>query len=268
MESTEKKGQLVIIGGAEDHDGDCKVLREFVHYAGGDQARIAVLTAATSDPRKAGEDYRKVFERLGAKNVYVLDTVYREDSDDSEVFKILKESTGAFFVGGDQSRIIECIKGTDLDDLLRQRHREGMVIGGTSAGAAIMPDVMIVEGDSETNPSMDAVTMGTGMGFLPSIVIDQHFAQRGRLGRLVTALLKEPAILGLGIDEDTAVVVDGDELTVVGRGAVTIVDDSEAIYDNLDKLSGDDAIAVCGVKLHILPHGFRFNLKTRQPISK
>lgn len=268
MESAGKNGQLVIIGGREDHDGDCKILREFVHYAGGTEANLAILTAATRDPRKAAEDYLRVFRRLDVKNIQIIDTNRREDGENPEHLKIIEESTGAFFTGGDQSRIIELLKGTKLDDLLHERHREGMVIGGTSAGAAMMPDMMIVDGDSDTNPRMDAVIMGEGMGFLPSVVIDQHFAQRGRLGRLVTALLKEPAILGLGIDEDTAVIVDGDELTVIGRGAVTVIDDSEAVYDNLAELSRDEAIAVCGVKLHILPHGFRFNLKTRQPISR
>jgi cyanophycinase len=266
VESTRNPGQLVIIGGAEDKEGDCKVLREFIRCAGGTKAKIAVLTAATTDPREAGEDYIQVFERLGVEDVRVLNTIHREDADDPGALKIIEEATGAFFVGGDQAYIIDHVKGTKLDTLLHQRNREGMVIGGTSAGAAIMPDLMIVEGDSETNPRMDAVEMGPGMGFLHSVVIDQHFAQRGRLGRLISALLQQPANLGFGIDEDTAVIVDGDELRVVGRGAITVVDETEATYNNLEELLKDEAIAVCGVKLHILPHGFRFNLKTRKPV--
>jgi len=267
MESTKERGQLVIIGGAEDKEGDCKILREFVRCAGGTKAKIAVLTAATNDPRTAGENYTRVFERLGVEDVRVLDTIHREDADDPETLKIVEEATGAFFTGGDQAIIIEHIKGTKLDTLLHQRNREGMVIGGTSAGAAIMPDLMIVEGESETNPRMDAIEMGPGMGFLHSVVIDQHFAQRGRLGRLISALLQQPAILGFGIDEDTAVIVDGDEFTVVGHGAVTVVDESRATYNNLDELLKDEAMAVCGITLHILPQGFRFNLKTRKPVS-
>ena len=265
MESTKKRGQLIIIGGAEDKEGDCKILQEFVRCAGGDKAKIAVLTAATSDPHKAGEDYTRVFERLGVEDVHVLNTINREEADASETLKIIEEATGAFFIGGDQALIIERIKGTQLDTLLHQRNREGMVIGGTSAGAAIMPDVMIVEGDSKTHPRLNVVEMGPGMGFLQSVVIDQHFAQRGRLGRLISALLQQPANLGFGIDEDTAVIVDGDEFKVLGHGAVTVVDDSEA-YDNLDELLKHEAMAVCGVRLHILPQGFRFNLKTRKPV--
>jgi cyanophycinase len=266
MEEKRNRGELVIIGGAEDKSGDCNVLREFVRCAGGIKARIAVLTAATSLPREVGEDYMHIFERLGVEDVRVVDTERRDDAERPENLEIIEKATGAFFTGGDQARIIEYIKGTKLDELLHQRHAQGMVVGGTSAGAAMMPDVMIIEGDSETNPRADVVEMGPGMGFLPGIVIDQHFAQRGRLGRLIAALVQQPADLGFGIDEDTAIIVNGDEVRVVGRGSVTIVDESEATYNNLDEVLKDEPMAVCGVKLHVLPHGFRFNLKTRQPV--
>jgi cyanophycinase len=140
------------------------------------------------------------------------------------------------------------------------------VIGGTSAGAAMMPDEMIVGGASVSNPSVGAVRMGPGMGFLPGIVIDQHFAQRGRLGRLLAALVLQPAVVGLGIDEDTAIIVTGDEFKVVGSGAITVVDETTATHNNLEGLLKDEPIALCHVKLHILPHGYRFNLKTHQPL--
>lgn len=266
MESEKKRGQLVIIGGAEDKEGDCTVLREFVRCAGGVQAQIVVLTAATSVPKEVGDNYIRIFERLGVKEVRVIDTDRREDSNEPAILEMVEQATGAFFTGGDQARIIELIKGTQLDALLHKRHAQGLVIGGTSAGAAMMPDIMIVEGQSETNPKVNVVEMGPGMGFLPGIVVDQHFAQRGRLGRLLSALLQQPAVLGFGIDEDTAVIVTGDEFEVVGNGAVTVVDESTTTYNNMDGLLKDEALAVCGVKLHILPQGFRFNLKTRQPI--
>lgn len=266
MEGNSNRGQLVIIGGAEDKEGDCTVLREFVRCAGGTKAKIAVMTAATSLPGEVGEDYIRVFERLGVESVRVVDTDRRDDAERAENLKIVEEATGAFFTGGDQARIIEYIKGTKLDELLHKRNADGMVVGGTSAGAAMMPDVMIVEGDSETNPRADIVEMGVGMAFLPGVVIDQHFAQRGRLGRLIAALVQQPVVLGFGIDEDTGIVVDGDEVKVIGRGSVTVVDESGATYNNLDEVLKDEAIAVCGIKLHVLPHGFSFNLKTRQPI--
>lgn len=266
MTATQKYGKLVIIGGAEDKEGDCTVLREFLRLAGGVKAHIAVLTAATSLPGEVGDDYIRIFERLGAETVQVIDTRDRDDAERQEALDIAEQSTGFFFTGGDQARIIDLIKGTQLDKVIHRRHAEGAVVGGTSAGAAMMPDVMIVEGESQTNPRVDAVDMGPGMAFAPGIVIDQHFAQRGRLGRLISALVQEKAVLGLGIDEDTAVLVDGNDLEVIGRGAVTVVDESESTYNNLNGLLKDEALAVHNVKLHILPHGAHFNLKTRQPV--
>jgi len=129
----------------------------------------------------------------------------------------------------------------------------------------MMPDEMIVTGESETNPRMEVVEMGPGMAFLPGIVIDQHFAQRGRLGRLLSALMQQPAVLGFGIDENTAIVVDGTSLQVIGEGAVTIVDVANVTYTNADQLLKDEDIAICGAKLHILPHGYRFNIEKRTP---
>jgi cyanophycinase len=266
MEASHGRGPLVIIGGAEDREGDCVVLREFVRRAGGVQAHIVVLTAATSMPREVGDDYIRVFERIGAENVQVIDTEYREDGDKQEAVEKVQQATGIFFTGGDQARIIELVKGTRVDKTIRERHAQGVVIGGTSAGAAMMPETMIIEGDSATNPRVDIVDMGPGMGFLPGIAVDQHFAQRGRLGRLIAALVQQPAILGIGIDENTAVIVDGDEFEVVGQSAVTVVDESEATHNNLQGLLRDEGLAICGVRLHILPQGYRFNIKTRQPI--
>jgi cyanophycinase len=266
MGTERPQGLLVIIGGAEDREGDCTVLREFVRAAGGVKARIAVMTAATSLPKEVGDDYIRIFERLGAESVDVVHTERQEDSEREASIRKVEQATGIFFTGGDQSRIVDFIKGTSLHQVIHQRHEAGAVIGGTSAGAAMMPDEMIVGGASVSNPSVDAVSMSPGMGFLPGIVIDQHFAQRGRLGRLLAALVLQPAALGLGIDEDTAIVVSGDEFRVIGSGAITVVDESTATHNNLDGLLKDEMIALCGVKLHILPHGYRFNLKTHEPI--
>jgi cyanophycinase len=266
METAQKPGSLVIIGGAEDREGDCIVLREFVRAAGGVKAHIAVMTAATTRPEEVGDDYIRVFERLGAKSVVLVHTERREDSEREENIRRVEAATGIFFTGGDQSRIVDFIQGTSLDQAIHQRHAAGAVIGGTSAGAAMMPDEMIVGGASVSNPSVGAVKMGPGMGFLPGIVIDQHFAQRGRLGRLLAALVLQPAVVGLGIDEDTAIIVTGDEFKVVGSGAITVVDETTATHNNLEGLLKDEPIALCHVKLHILPHGYRFNLKTHQPL--
>ena len=266
MGTERTRGALAIIGGAEDREGECVVLREFVRAAGGVKAHIAVMTAATSMPKEAGEDYTRIFDRLGAESVEVVHTEHRDDAERESNIRKVEDATGIFFTGGDQSKIVDFIKDTSLDKAIHKRHGEGAVVGGTSAGAAMMPDEMILGGASVSNPSVDAVTMGPGMGFLPGIIIDQHFAQRGRLGRLLAALVLQPAALGLGIDEDTAIVVNGDEFRVIGQGAVTVVDESTSTHNNLDGLLKDEAIALCGVKLHILPHGYRFNLKTHLPI--
>ncbi|EKQ66903.1 cyanophycinase [Leptolyngbyaceae cyanobacterium JSC-12] len=266
MSTESNRGTLVIIGGAEDREGDCIVLREFVRAAGGVKAHIAVMTAATSMPKEVGQDYIRIFKRLGAEFVEVIDTREREDSEKESNIHIIEQATGIFFTGGDQSKIVDNIKGTPLDKAIHKRYAQGAVVGGTSAGAAMMPDEMIVGGASVSNPSVDAVELGPGMGFLPGIVVDQHFAQRGRLGRLLAALVLQPAVLGLGIDEDTGIIVNGDEFQVVGSGAVTVVDETEATHNNLEGLLKDEAIALCGVKLHILPHGYRFNLKTHLPL--
>ncbi len=262
----ETYGQLVIIGGAEDKEGDCKILREFVRRAGGLQARIAVMTVATGLPGEVGEQYMRLFERLGVEDVRVVDTARRENADDARALETITQATGVFFTGGNQARITECMKDTQLDTTLHKRFSEGIVIAGTSAGAAMMPDMMIVEGESETNPRMEVVNMDRGMGFLPGVIIDQHFAQRGRLGRLLSAVAQQPVNLGFGIDENTAIAVNGKELEVIGEGAVTIVDIANITHNNVNELLKDEPLAMCGATLHILPDGYKFDLEKRSPM--
>ena len=263
---SESSGQLLIIGGAEDKEGDCKILREFVRRAGGVNARIVVMTVATEMPREVGENYIKVFERLGAEDIRIVDTVQREDASSSTYLEAVEKATGVFFTGGDQSRITSILKDTEIDAAIHRRYQEGIVVAGTSAGAAMMPDVMIVEGDSETNPRVNVVEMAPGMGFLPGIVIDQHFLQRGRLGRLLSALAQQPAVLGIGIDENTSILVQNNKLQVIGEGTVTIVDVADIIHTNIGEILKDEALAICGAKLHILPDGYKFDLGSRKPI--
>jgi cyanophycinase len=267
MKAQAAQGFLIIIGGAEDKQDTCQILREVVRKAGGIKARLAVLTAASSQPFEVGKEYVRVFERLGVQDVQLVHTETREDANDPDVLQAIDQATGIFFTGGDQARLVDLIQGTDLHHRLQARSQSGLVIAGTSAGAAMMPDVMIVEGDSATNPRPDTVELCPGLGFLPGIVIDQHFAQRGRLGRLLTALVREPSILGIGIDEDTAILVKGNEFEVVGSGAVTVVDETDSTYNNLDQLLHDEDLAIFGVKLHILPNGYRFNLESHKPIK-
>ncbi|MBF2025723.1 MAG: cyanophycinase [Oscillatoriales cyanobacterium C42_A2020_001] len=268
MALPESYGQLIIIGGAEDKEGECKILREFVRRAGGLQARIVVMTVATGLPGEVGAMYMGVFERLGVEDVRVVDTDSRDDANNPTAIADIQQATGIFFTGGNQARITEYLKDTELDTALHKRFAEGAVIAGTSAGAAMMPDVMIVEGESESNPRPETVKMDRGMGFFPGVVIDQHFAQRGRLGRLLSAVAQQPAVLGFGIDENTAIAINAHEVEVLGESSVTIVDVSGLTHNNVDELLKDEPLALCGVKLHILPHGYRFNLDTRSCICQ
>ncbi len=263
----ETHGQLVIIGGAEDKEGDCTILREFVRRSGGLQARIVVMTVATGLPGEVGQMYLNIFERLGVESVKVVDTAKRENADDAKGLELIQQATGVFFTGGNQARITECLKDTQLDAMLHKRFADGIVIAGTSAGAAMMPDMMIVEGESETNPRMEVVRMDRGMGFLPGVVIDQHFAQRGRLGRLLSAIAQQPVHLGFGIDENTAIAINGKELEVIGAGAITIVDVANITHNNVEELLRDEPLALCNATLHILPHGYKFDLETRSPME-
>ncbi len=259
-------GQLIIIGGAEDKEGECTILREFVRRAGGREAKIAIMTVATRLPGEVGNDYRRIFSDMGVDVIDIVDTEREEDVDSPRDLEVIENSTGVFFTGGDQSRITNLLKDTKIDNLLHRKLAQGLVIGGTSAGAAMMPDVMIVEGEGETNPRVDSVTLEPGMGFLSRVAIDQHFSQRGRLGRFISALIQQPAVLGFGIDENTAIAVDGDEVEVIGEGAVTIIDVSDIEYTNLKESLHDESLAICGAKIHILPRGYRFNLQQRKCI--
>ena len=260
-----KQGHLLIIGGAEEKRGECKILREFVRYAGGTEAQIVVMTVATGLPGEVGADYRRLFEDLGAKDVQIIDTGRREDGSDSRALEAIEQATGVFFTGGDQARITDLLKDTQIDELLHKKYAQGIVIAGTSAGAAMMSDQMIVEGESETHPRIDMVEIEPGMDFLPGVIIDQHFSQRGRLGRLLSALIQQSASLGFGIDENTAIAFSDGEIEVIGDGTVTVVDLSDMTHSNVKKSLHDEPLAVCGAKLHLLPHGYRFNLDKKEP---
>lgn len=262
----EVHGQLIIIGGAEDKEGDCSILREFVRRSGGLQARIVIMTVATGLPGEVGEDYTRIFERLGVEHVQVVDTARREDASDPKALEAVNNATGVFFTGGNQARIKECLKGTELEQKLHERLSQGLVIAGTSAGAAMMPDMMIAEGESETSPRMDVVRMDEGMGFFHGVAIDQHFSQRGRIGRLVSAIAQQPVVLGFGIDENTAIVVNGTIVEVIGEGAVTVIDTEDMTHSNIHGVLKDEPLSLCGARLHILPHGYRFDIDKREPI--
>src|SRR5829696_5364819 len=214
-----KPGPLVIVGGAEDKTGDCVILSEFLRLAGGAKADLVVMTVATELPREVGDEYAHVFGRLGAHNVRCLHVARREDANDPAAVDAISAASGVFFTGGNQLRVTSLLGGTAIDACLHERHRTGMVLAGTSAGAAMMSAIMITEGSSEANPRLNLVEKSPGMGFVPEIVIDQHFAQRGRLNRLLTVIAEHPGYLGVGIVENTAIVVVDRAIEVTGENA-------------------------------------------------
>jgi cyanophycinase len=236
-----------------------------VEACGGRDANIVILATASEVP-ETGERYADLFDRLEADVVEVLRVRTREDAlgADAETLDLLEDATGLFITGGSQLRITSALGGTRLAETIQRRHRAGMVVAGTSAGAAVISEHMIAMGDSGGTPRRRLVQMAKGLGLAPDLVIDQHFRRRDRLGRLLTALSYNPESLGLGIDEDTAAVIDSDGLMqVLGSGAVTVVDASALRYTNSHSTHRGQPIALLGLKLDSLTAGCRYDLKQR-----
>lgn len=260
------QGTLVIVGGAEDKKGKCEILSRFVRLSGGENSRIVVVTAASQEAGKVGQEYLGLFARLGAGDVEAADISEREQAMEKRCFSALTKATGIYFTGGDQLRLTSLLGGTAFDHALHQAYQRGVVIGGTSAGASMMSDTMIVEGDEEEAPKKNTVKMSPGMGLISGVVVDQHFAQRGRLGRLLTSVAQNPSVLGLGIDEDTALVTDTDDnLLVIGSQTVTVVDGQPITCTNVSESGYSQPLALMDVRIHVLPAGFGFDLKRRRP---
>ncbi|HEX9918112.1 MAG TPA: cyanophycinase, partial [Pyrinomonadaceae bacterium] len=211
-------------------------------------------------------EYQKVFRRLGAKSVRVIDVSARSDASDKKLLATLEQATGIFFTGGDQLHVTSLIGGSEMDLLLHRLYEQGVIIGGTSAGAAMMSNSMFVRGSGEENPRLETLQLGPGVEFLLGGMIDTHFSQRGRHGRLISAVAQYPHDLGIGIDENTALVVRDGTFEVIGEGAVTVIDAGALTYTNVPDLERDEGLALYNIKLHVLPAGHRFSLSERQPI--
>lgn len=261
------QGNLVIIGGAEDKDEDCIILKKVLELAGGSKAKLAVLTTASENPEETGNVYQNIFENFGVKEVSIYDIKNRREANNLKIISELKDSTGIFFTGGDQLRITGILGGTTIAKTLMEIYQKGVVIAGTSAGASVMSDIMIIGGKNDNSPQISSLFMAPGLGFLKEAVIDQHFAQRGRIGRLLSVIAHNPFILGVGIDEDTAVVVRFDGfMEVLGSNTVTILDGKSVEYSNVSELSPQDTLTITRVILHTLSSGARFSLKDRKPL--
>jgi cyanophycinase len=254
-------GRLLIIGGAEDRCCGAGLLERFAELCGGEKARIVLITTATDVPEEVLADYERVFRKLGVDHISELRLRGRADADSDDAAKLLSDATGVFFSGGDQSRL-RTLVGSRINDILAERLSEGLIVGGTSAGATAMGRTMIL-GGAGPDVSVAAVRTGPGLGLVPQALIDMHFGERGRLPRLLSGVALDPEHLGIGLDENTGVLIDGNGFEVIGSGVTTVVDAEDATV--VHPAGESDPITLFGVRLHLLPAGCLFDFGTRTP---
>lgn len=267
-DDSSERGYLVPIGGAEEKFHNPEILDRFVDICGGKNARISIIPTA-SELEDTGRNYEKLFRKLGIQHARVLQILTREDCFEDEYLSYLEKSDGVFMTGGNQLRLSTTIGGTPVAQLIRRRNAAGMHIAGTSAGAAFMPEHMIAGGIEGSTPSPDMVTMAPGLGLTNNFIIDQHFRERDRLGRLLTALAYNPFAIGIGLDEDTAAFIrPGDDLEVVGSGGITIIDPTHLSYSSMDLARRGEPVSLIDVKLHILIAGGRFLIADREAVAE
>lgn len=259
-----RAGQLVIIGGAEDKLRHRTILNRFITLAGGPEARILIISTASSLGDEATDLYASLFRQLGAAEVVSMRPLLREEANTPRAAELVRDATAVFLTGGNQLRLASVVGGTRLGRAVADGHRRGLVVAGTSAGASAMASHMVAFGAGGATPKQRMTQMSAGLGLLPGVVIDQHFEQRNRIGRLLALVALSPGLLGIGIDEDTAAVVGhSGVLEVIGKGSVTILDPAKLQTDAYEA-KRYRPIMVSGVILHSLPSGYRFDLRKRQ----
>jgi len=258
------RGWMIPIGGAEEKDGSTQILSRFIELAGGEDADIVIIPTA-SMLRNTGTRYERLFSDLGASRVSSLDFDTRRDAEEAGRLERLSQASGVFFTGGNQLRLSTLVGGTAVAKSVRQLNAAGIPVAGTSAGAAFMCEHMIAFGDDGSTPIAGSVRLAPGLGLTNRIIIDQHFRQRDRLGRLLTALAYNPFAVGIGLDEDTAAFIAPDNTVhVEGSGGITVVDAADVQFSSMDSVNEGRTVCLVGVKLHILTQGATFNLHTRQ----
>lgn len=267
QESSGKIGRLIVIGGAEDKEGDMDILKRFVELAGGDKARIVVCSSPSEEAEEAAERYREVFERIGVADVTGAPIEERNEADVPELLDAVKRATGVFFTGGDQLRLTALIAGTHFSESIRDRlFHDGLIVAGTSAGAAAMSSVMLIGGSNEGSVRRADVSLSPGLGLWRDTVVDTHFNQRGRVSRLMTVFAHNPQVLGIGLDENTAVEVElGVRFTVLGENAVMVFN-GHVTHSSAPRAGDEDALALTDALVHVLPRGYGFDLDTHRPI--
>jgi cyanophycinase len=262
---TDKRGAVMIIGGHEDRDprGERAILRELASYVRG--GKLVLATVASHSPEGYFSAYEDAFADLDVGELVELYIEERSRAHDSEKLAILDDAAGIYFTGGDQLRITSQIGDTGIEARVRRLYERGGIVAGTSAGAAVMSETMLIKGTSRETHRIGDLHMAPGMGLIRDVIIDQHFAERGRFGRLIGAVAHNPRVLGMGIDEDTAAVVEGDSFRVIGSGAVYVVDGADVSYCNVAEARVECALSMHDVRVHVLSDDDRFDLKTRRP---
>lgn len=259
------KTAIMVIGGAEDKIHAREILRSFFWRSGGADARIAIIPSASREPVVIGDRYRTIFTEMGAKTIEVLNILDRVQGEHPDLQEFVRTCTGVFLTGGDQLRLCGLLADTPVMEIVRSRAQAGEItLAGTSAGAAVMGHHMIAGGGSGESPNHSLVDMTIGLGIIPEVLVDQHFHNRNRMARLMSAVAAFPDRIGIGIDEDTCALFDGDgTLQVLGKGAVTIIDPTEMTYTNQATIGKTDPLCMSNLRLHVLSAGCRFDLRQR-----
>jgi cyanophycinase len=267
--SPKSNGKLIIIGGHEDKKCDQNILKQVVEDSKKYGGSIAVVTVASQEPKKMAEEYIKAFHDLGVSKVEIINIRERGEAEKESNVEKINKAGAIFFTGGDQMRITSQIGDSLVFQTMQKCLKNGKTIAGTSAGAAAMPETMIVSGDGDVSNSMSSMSMAPGLAFAKGLVIDSHFSERGRINRLLTAVVQNPKNLGLGIDENTAVVMEGEErFRVLGSGAVYVVDGKDITDSSLSEESTkEEVISMFNVIVHVLADGYEFDLAKRCPIK-
>lgn len=263
------KTAVMVIGGAEDKVHGREILQTFFYRAGSADARIAIIPSASREPAITGGRYLSIFQEMGVQNIELLDIREREQCELAEVLAYLETCTAVFLTGGDQLRLCAVLADTPVMEIIRKRvHKGELTLAGTSAGAAIMGHHMIAGGGSGESPNRLLVDLSIGLGIIPGVIVDQHFQNRNRMARLISAIAAHPDLLGVGIDEDTCAMLEGDSLLqVVGKGTVTIVDPGEVSYTNHTAVEPTDPLSIHNLRLHVLSHGDRYHLQQRTVLA-
>lgn len=260
----DQRGWIVPIGGAENKDENPRILKRFLAVAGGSRAEIVVIPTA-SQLRDTGPRYQRLFGELGARKVEVVDFDSRGDCSESGRLDRIERASAIFFTGGNQLRLSTILGGTPAAQRIRACNAAGVTVGGTSAGASILSEHMIAFGKEGSSPRADSVRLAPGLGLTNRFVIDQHFRQRDRLGRLLAALAYNPFAIGIGLDEDTAAFIGPDNtLEVEGSGSVSVVDAGNLDFSSMADAGEDQPVCMLGLTMHILLAGATFNLVTRK----